>query len=54
MPTYDSGPSLQHLALIQKWKAHFNAKGCSQSKIFTLSRKHARRGQLPPTIPNTK
>jgi hypothetical protein len=41
MPTYDTGPSLQHLAAIQKWKKHFNAKGCSQSKVFVLARKYA-------------
>jgi hypothetical protein len=41
MPTYDTGPSLRYLAALQKWKKHFNAKGCSQSKVFLLARKHA-------------
>lgn len=41
MPTYDAGPNPQHLARIQKWKKHFNALGCSQSKVFVLARKHA-------------
>lgn len=36
-----SRTSLEHLALIQKWKRHYDAAGCSQSKVFTLSRKSA-------------
>ncbi len=41
MPTYDSGKSLQHLQLIQKYKKHFNLLGCSQRKVFILARKMA-------------
>lgn len=41
MPEFHTGPSQRHLTAIQRWQKHFNAKGCSQSKVFMLARKHA-------------